>query len=139
MKRDVHYKNRNLNDHKALEFAGEKGKEKWEGNQLEVNSDPLVDEGVGDARILRQFKFGINPVVKYTPTKQEIFNSHLKQIEIMLWSDGLEPYLEIAPRISVDQKFYSIFVVCKPRKGNLLSSLDKPKKLQEVLNASRHS
>lgn len=138
--RDISHTNRNLEDHKALEFALEKDKKKWEGNVLEVKSDPLQDSGTGKPYIIRCFEFKINPEIKYTPTKQELFNAHWKQLQIMLWGDGLRHYEGIEPRIVIGKDTYKIFITAEPRVSNGITQTiaEKPRTLQEILpNASR--
>lgn len=92
------------------------------------------DMGYGNAAIIRCFKFGINPTVfqQYPPTKQELFNSHYKGIEIALWRDGLKVIPDVNPRIVVDQKSmsYQIFVGAHPMKGHLLR--EQPKTLSQL-------
>ena len=65
----------------------------WQGKELQTESDVHLedDEGYGNATIIRCFTFGANPeaFAQHKPTKQELFNSHLKGIEVMLWKDGL--------------------------------------------------
>jgi hypothetical protein len=92
------------------------------------------DRGEGNAAIIRCFTFGINPEAfqRGKPTKQDLFNAHIKGIEIMLWRDGMTPMTEVEPRILLDSKnmTYKIFVGAKPMRGHLLQ--EKPKTLTEV-------
>lgn len=92
------------------------------------------DEGHGNAAIIRCFTFGVNPVAfqQHPPTKQELFNSHYKGIEIALWRDGMKVIPEVNPRIVVDQKKmnYKIFVGAQPMKGHILK--ERPKTLSEI-------
>ena len=96
------------------------------------------DTGEGDPMILRQFIFGINPVafVEAKPTKQDLFNFHLKGIEISLWKDGLQLWDGVEPRIHIDSKKmqYTIYVTAIPSRGNMFSTLHAPKKLTEILH-----
>lgn len=92
------------------------------------------DAGHGNAAIIRCFKFGINPKVfqEHPPTKQELFNSHHKGIEIALWRDGMKVIPDVNPRIVIDQKnmSYLIFVGAQPMKGHILR--EQPKTLSEI-------
>lgn len=92
------------------------------------------DQGHGDAAIIRRFTFGINPesFKQYQPTKQELFNSHYKGIEIALWRDGLKVIPEVHPRIVINQEKmnYEIFVGAKPMRGHILR--ERPQTLTEI-------
>lgn len=106
----------------------------WEGQELEVKSDPLMDDGTGSKVIIRMFQFAANPEIlkKLKPSKQELFNSHAMQIKSMLWADGLVPRDDISPTVNTSKKreMYRIFVTCEPRLG--VSVLETPKTLQEL-------
>lgn len=95
------------------------------------------DRGEGGAAIIRRFEFGVNPqaFAEHQPTTQDLFNAHLKGIEIALWRDGLQPMTEIEPRLlfSKDKTRYAIFVGAVPAKGHLLH--EKPQTLSEVLHS----
>ena len=90
------------------------------------------DPGEGGAAIIRCFEFAPNPEVfkQHKPTKQELFNSHAKGIEIMLWRDGMSVMPEVEPRVTIGKKKYRIFVGAQPMKGHLLR--EKPKTLTEI-------
>lgn len=126
--------NKKLEDHKGKSFIlpGKEGK--WHGQELEVQSDPLVDAGTGKPYILRCFEFGINPAVlgKKIPSKQEVFNSHWKQIQHYLWKDGFAHCEESAPRVIISDKSYKIFILAKPRYG--MNVFEKTKTLQELIS-----
>lgn len=113
-------------------------KEKWYGESVEAKSDPIIDPGTGKTLILRWFEFAINPEIKHTPTKQELFNAHWKQISTMLWGDGLVPRQDINPRVEIGKKRgkgkYRIFVLCEPRLGTFVA--EKPQNLQEMIKPS---
>jgi len=92
------------------------------------------DTGHGNAAIIRCFQFGINPEAfkQYQPTKQELFNSHYKGIEVALWRDGMKVIPDVNPRIVVDEKNmnYKIFVGATPMKGHILTQ--RPQTLSEI-------
>lgn len=94
------------------------------------------DMGGGGATIIRTFEFGMNPEAfrQYQPTKQELFNSHLKGIELALWKDGLKVMDEVQPKLVVDNKAnrYTIFVGAQPMKGHML--YEQPKTLSEQIH-----
>jgi hypothetical protein len=110
----------------------------YEAQQVEAASKTHLedDKGEGVAAVLRCFKFGMNPAAfsQYTPTKQELFNSHYKGIELALWKDGLKVVPDINPRITVDsQKMsYEIWVTARPSRGNMLSYDMTPKTLTQI-------
>lgn len=99
----------------------------WDAVQDQVQSDTYLedDEGYGGAAIIRQFRFGANPLAfsQHKPTKQELFNSHLKQIELLLWKDGMKILTDVSPRIILesDGSGYAIIVGAKPQRGHILS------------------
>lgn len=135
IKRDTSHDNRKFEDHKSKEFEIKQGKDTWTGAEVEVKSDPLIDTGTGKPYILRTFEFSKNPDPRVKlPRKQEIFNSHLKQIKDFLWKDGLKALEDIAPRvlISKDKKWYRICVVAEPRLG--VSLADNTRTLQQLIS-----
>jgi hypothetical protein len=105
-----------------------------EASSLEVTSDTKLehDEGYGEAAIIRRFTFGINPVTfkQAPPTKQELFNSHLKGIEIALWRDGMKIMTEVEPKIGFEKSTYHIYVGARPMKGHMLTQ--RPQTLSEI-------
>lgn len=94
------------------------------------------DVGHGEAVIVRCFTFGMNPktFLERKPTKQDLFNSHLRGIEMALFGDGLKVFDEVPPRLVFDVKKqqYSIFVAARPRKGIML--YERPQTLREIIN-----
>lgn len=109
--------------------------EGWEGQDIEVTSDPLINDDSGKKVVLRFFHYQMNPeMVKYQrPIDQDIFNTHAQQIKVVLWKDGLIPYEIVAPQIIWSKKkkdIYSIMVPCEARAG--LSILESSQTLQEL-------
>lgn len=108
----------------------------YEVHSMEAESQTKLehDEGYGAALVLRCFKFSANPETfqHYAPTKQELFNSHYKGIELALWKDSLSVWPDVDPRIVVDTKkgTYEIWVAAKPMKGAMLH--EKPQTLAEL-------
>lgn len=114
----------------------------WEGNEYDAEtvsaeSDTKLEEdkGTGQEIILRFFDFAANPETfkQHKPTAQELFNTHRKGIESLLWTDGLTPYQLIEPRLlfSKDGSQYRFAISCIPSLGNTL--IDKTKTLSELL------
>ncbi len=126
---------------KALKKFEINDKEKWYGQEVEVNSDPIDpnDSEWGTKKvILREFKFKFNPQLikevknrkRRMPSEQELFNVHAKQIRLALWQDGLVVNEDVSPRMTVNKAGYNIFVTSVPKK---LSYHDKPQKLKDLL------
>jgi hypothetical protein len=109
----------------------------WEGEEIGVESDTKIeqDTGTGQAIVLRFFDFAGNPEVfkQHKPTAQELFESHKRGMESMLWTDGLTPYHAIEPRLlfSKDKAHYRFVISCIPSLGNTI--IEKSKTLSELL------
>lgn len=97
----------------------------WEGYEYDaetVKSQSKTtiedDHGVGIPVILRFFEFAANPeTFKYhKPSAQQLFDSHKKGIEAMLWTDGMKPYEGVDPKLifAKDKKSYQFAVTCIP-------------------------
>lgn len=97
----------------------------WEGEELTAVSGTRIDQdtGSGQAVVLKFFDFGANieAFKQHKPTAQELFNSHLKGIETMLWKQGLKVFDDVAPRLmfSKSKLNYRFIVACVPDKGTL--------------------
>ena len=105
----------------------------------ELNTDgiPLIDPGGTSVAVIRVFTFKMNPDRKSLPGKQKLFSSHAKQIETILWGDGLRPLESNPPRVIIDNKkgIYRIFVSCLAAKGVIFSDRDRnPELLHKQLN-----
>lgn len=111
----------------------------WEGEEVQAQSDTKLesDLGTGQAVIIRFFEFGADPEMfkQHKPTAQELFNSHRKGIEALLWRDGLKPYEGLEPRLmfSKNQKNYRFIITCIPM--NILT--DTPRTLSQLLVNSK--
>lgn len=109
--------NRNLDDHLGTKFEVPSEEGKWEGQEMQVNSEPLEDNGTGKKYLLRFFDFKINPDYRgQWIDKQSLFNAHAQQIKVFLWRDGLIPNEDVPPRILLNKKkgTYQIVVLCQP-------------------------
>lgn len=112
----------------------------WEGEEVTAQSSTKIesDQGTGQAIILRSFQFGTNfeAFKKVRPTAQQLFNSHRRGIEALLWSDGMKPFEEVEPRVifTKDNKFYRFIIACVPSLGNVLT--DKTQTLSQLLTKS---
>lgn len=114
----------------------------YDVKQGEVHSDIKLeaDQGDGKTIVIRSFDFKANPQAfkERTPSKQELFNAHAKQIEIVLWKDGLKVMPDVAPQLIMDKKRrgYRIVVGAEPEKGQLIDSLTLDK--QQTLSQAAH-
>lgn len=105
----------------------------WHGATIETPTTPMVDSGTGRPLVLRPFRFAKKEDVwaKMTPSNQELFNFHWPQMKAMIWGDGLVANTDVAPRVVIQKKAYTIFVLCEPRFRQMM--IDKPRTLQEIL------
>jgi hypothetical protein len=109
----------------------------WEGEELMAQSQTKLEQdiGVGAPVIIRFFEFGTNPQAfrDHTPSAQELFDSHRRGIETLLWTDGLKPLEGIEPRFmfSKDKSHYRFIVTCIPRLGE--SIIDTPRTLTQLI------
>ena len=118
----------------------------YTGQTIEVHSETRLeqDKGEGHGVVMRTFEFAASPIIfqNGTPHPQDIFNSHLKGIEATLWQDGLEPMIELEPRLifTRDKSKYLILVWARVQKGQvtLENRLQKEARtLTEIANESR--
>lgn len=111
----------------------------WEGEEVgyQGKHNLQLDGGTGQAIILRFFDFVANPELFKTrkPTAQELFNTHNKGVQSLLWMDGLKPYEGIEPRLmfSKDKKNYRFVIACIPKEA----LIDKTKTLSELLTTQK--
>ena len=109
----------------------------WETVGGEVKSDTHLedDKGTGANVVIRSFVFSVNPesFKQHKPSKQELFNYHTKQIQVLLWEDDLVALPHIAPGLKFNKKNnkYIITVGAQARKGRIFH--DKAKTLSEVV------
>ena len=107
----------------------------WEGEEVQAESTTKLqeDKGTGTPVIIRFFDFGANVDTfrQHMPTAQELFNSHMRGIESLLWTDGLAFYKGIEPRLmfSKDKKHYRFAITCVPTQ----SLIDNTKTLSQLL------
>ena len=123
-----------------VDIAGFKGEQdlEWKAKQGEVHSDAKLedDQGSGKKVIIRVFDFKANPesFKHQTPSKQALFNSHAKEIELFLWKDGLVVMPEVKPqlKLSKSRTHYRIVVGAEPRMGQQI--YDVAHTLKELKN-----
>lgn len=92
------------------------------------------DVGRGNPVVMRSFTFKINKTafLSNKPSKQELFDTHARGIEMILWRDGLTFEKRWEPRILFNKKatHYTIFVVATPARGQTL--VDQTRTLSEL-------
>ena len=96
-------------------------------SELSTDKVPLIDPGGGEIVSIRVFTFKMNPERQHFPGKQALFNTHARQIETILWGDGLRPLESNPPRVIINNKkgIYQIFVPCLAAKGVFFSERDR--------------
>ena len=119
-------------------FELEGGDNKWYGQDIKAESDPIIDPGTGKSVVLRVFEFGVNPKTarelrekKIKLSKQDLFNAHWPQIRALIWGDGMVANQDVDPRVIVGRKSYRIFVLCEPRMGVMVN--DKHRNAKDIL------
>lgn len=111
-----------------------------EVSTVEVQSKTNLesDTGTGAPAIIRRFVFALNSDAfeKHPPTKQELFNHHLRGIELALWKDGLTIIPGIDPTLLVNDKGteYQIIVGARPARGNILQQA--PQTISEIAHGA---
>lgn len=109
----------------------------WEGEEVQAESTTKIgdDKGSGHAVIIRSFEFSANKDTfrQHKPTAQELFDSHMRGIESLLWRDGLKFYKDVEPRLifSKGNTSYRFIIACLPSLGNTL--VDTPQTLSQLL------
>lgn len=112
----------------------------WEGEEVGVESTTKIqdDKGIGQEIVIRFFDFASNVEAfrQHKPTAQELFETHKKGMETILYADGLAPCTAIEPRLlfSKDKSQYRFVVSCIPSLGNTF--VDKTHTLAELLNVA---
>lgn len=104
------------------------GEHKWYGREDRTEDSLMHDKGKGESVVIRLFEFKFRPDLETLPTKEQILTpEYIKQLNTLLWADGLRIVLE--PRLEIKKEGCKIFVPCQPTIGN--SFLEEPKLLQE--------
>lgn len=133
------------NNFESDQVAIDTGSEKWYGQQVGTTSDPIIDPNLGSPYVIREFTFGFNPEVMEKIkngklpklSQQELFNTNWKQIQVMLWGDGLVAIQDevFPPRVIIGKSQYKIILVCQPKQGVIVA--DKIKGLNQYLLKKR--
>ena len=114
------------------------GRDPYDVSTIEAQSKTRLesDTGEGIPTIIRRFQFGINPQAwkECPPTKQQLFNYHLKGIEMALWRDGMKPHTDIEPRIVInaEKMFYQIFITAIVARGHIMPLGLNPQTLSQI-------
>lgn len=112
----------------------------YDASSIEAKSEKTHledDMGVGEATVLRNFVFAIDIKnahlwLERQPTKQDLFNAHIKGIEMALWKDGLKIWPDVKPQLTFDTAGlkYTIIVAARPMNGFILQ--ERPQTLSEI-------
>ncbi len=114
----------------------------WDAQQAQAESSTHLEDdmGSGEVAVIRSFTFAANPEAWriHRPTKQELFNHHVKQIEVLLWQDGLKLNTDSNPSVKFNTKKtkYTIFVAANPARGQILGWEHKPQTLTQIAHAT---
>lgn len=114
-------------------FEVQKDGKTWEGREVAIKGEPLLDSGTGKKLYIRNWEFQKNPIYKGRElTNQELFNWHWKELERFIWADGLRIVESEPPRVSrFPNGKYVITIVCEPRFG--INAFDDSYTLQQFL------
>jgi len=106
-------------------------KEDWYGSSHET--DVKVDATTADGKpiIIRQFEAKFRPDIDRFPTEKQIAEDHQQAIDGWLWRDELRQISDVRVKINKEEKTYTIFVPCQPKRGANL--FHKVKTLAEVI------
>lgn len=107
--------------------------------EVQSKTNLQQDKGEGNYVIVRKFTFAMNALAfnEVKPTKQELFNYHLKGIETMLWRDGWKIFDKVQPQIKFDvpKMQYDIYVGAIPMaKYNTINA--QARTLSEIANGT---
>lgn len=109
----------------------------WDAKSGQVESTTHLedDHGTGANVVIRSFTFSVNPEAfkMHKPSKQELFDYHAKQIQVLLWQDDLVALPDVSPALKFNKKKtqYTIVIGAQARKGRIFH--DKAKTLSEVI------
>jgi len=102
----------------------------WEGQEVQTEETPLMNDGSGKPIILRVFDFDLPPLKpEELPTEQQLLNAHKTKLTAFLWRDELVPIQEFKLIFSKDKKHFRIFATCQAKLGSNI--LEKPQLLQQ--------
>ena len=126
----------NSRKEKHVDAIGVKEKENWQVKTLGAESETKLEDDKGEGGLVKLFFFdyAANPVAfkKELPTAQELFNAHVKEIEIKLWEQGWTVYTDVAPRLMLSKKktHYRFIIPAIPSRGRIVR--EQPKTLSEI-------
>lgn len=117
--------------------------DEYDASDIEVRSQTTLesDKGEGNPLIIKVFTFLANPETfkNQQPTAQELFNIHLKQMEMALWDQGLKVEPKVEPRLVFNKRKtqYQFFIGCRLARGRILS--ETPLTLSEIVHSTASS
>lgn len=124
-------------DKEVLFVENDTLKEDWKVKDLAAQSETKItdDKGEGNAVKLFFFDYSANPQTfkEKQPTAQELFNIHIKEMEVKLWSQGWKPFTDVEPRLlfSKNKRNYRFIIGALP--VHAFAVKEKPKTLSEIL------
>jgi len=102
----------------------------WEGQEVQTDETPLMNDGSGRPIILRVFDFDLPPLKpEELPTSEQLLNAHNTKLTAFLWRDELVPIQDFKLVFSKDKKHFRIFATCQAKLGSTI--LEKPQLLQQ--------
>lgn len=105
----------------------------WEGQEVQTNTVPLVNDGSGKSIILRVFDFTLPPLKpEEIPTSEELIRIHKTALTGFLWRDELVPVQDFKLVMNKDMLHFKIFATCQAKAGSVI--LDRPELLQDIMN-----
>jgi hypothetical protein len=104
----------------------------WEGQDIQTDSVPMINDGSGKAVIVRVFDFMLPPLKdEEIPSDEELIRIHKTKLTAFLWRDELVPVQKFKCVLSNDKKSFKIFITCQAKAGSVI--LGTPELLQNVL------
>lgn len=105
-------------------------------SQIQTDGQRIVDPQSGEICLIRKYDFKFHPLIaankELRPKKKDILTKdYIKHLENQLWADAweLHPDATPNPRVVIKANDFSIFAICKPKKGNII-----PRELLEQVN-----
>ena len=104
----------------------------WEGQSVETETTPLMNDDSGKPIIMRVFEFKLPPLKpEELPTAQQVIDAHKTKLTGFLWRDELVPIQDFKCIFSKDKSHFRIFATCQAKQGSNI--LERPLTLQHHL------
>ncbi len=108
---------------------------------IQTDAVKIHDAQQGPEYIMRKFEYSFHPAIingqQRKPNKKELLTEgYIKYLENALWGDALEivpPEKGFPnPRVVIDKKGFTVVVVCKPKRGNIILDRDRDQLAQPL-------